>query len=542
MLLGAAAVAARHLKDEYLSVEHLLLGMLDTGMGGVEKVLSQAGLTKEKVLQGLATVRGGQRVTDQAPEDKYQALQKFCRDITDMARKGKLDPVIGRDNEIRRVQQVLARKTKNNPVLIGEPGVGKTAIVEGLALRIASGDVPEALRGKKVLALDMGALVAGTKFRGEFEDRLKAVLKEITQAQGSIILFIDEMHTIVGAGAAEGAIDASNMLKPALARGELRCIGATTLDEYRQKVEKDSALERRFQPVMVEPPTVEETISILRGLRERYEMHHGVRIRDAAIIAAARLSDRYIQDRFLPDKAIDLVDEAAAKLQLEVDSLPADLDLLERRVQQLKIEREALGKEGTPEAAKRLLEVDAELKKLEEDRSGRRAQWDREKGAVNELRNIRKALDAARVAEATAVRDGNLGKAAELKYGAIPKLVKELETAQASLGGNGGRMIKEEVGEEDIAEVVSRWTHIPVSKLLKASCRSSCTWRRNSTSAWSGRTRRSRRSPMPCCAPAPASRTRTAPSAASSSWAPPASARPNWPAPWRSPSSTTSTP
>ena len=467
-MMQGAWEEARHLKDEYLSVEHLLIAMLDTGIGGLEKVLSQAGLTKEKVLQGLAAVRGGQRVTDQAPEDKYQALQKFCRDITDMARKGKLDPVIGRDNEIRRVQQVLARKTKNNPVLIGEPGVGKTAIVEGLALRIASGDVPEALRGKKVLALDMGALVAGTKFRGEFEDRLKAVLKEITQAQGSIILFIDEMHTIVGAGAAEGAIDASNMLKPALARGELRCIGATTLDEYRQKVEKDSALERRLQPVMVEPPSVEETISILRGLRERYEMHHGVRIRDAAIIAAARLSDRYIQDRFLPDKAIDLVDEAAAKLQLEVDSLPADLDLVERRIQQLKIEREALGKEGTPEAMKRLKEVDAELRKLEEDRSGRRAQWDKEKGAVNELRDIRKALDAARVAEATAVRDGNLGKAAELKYGAIPKLVKELETAQASLGGNGGRMIKEEVGEEDIAEVVSRWTGIPVSKMLQS--------------------------------------------------------------------------
>jgi ATP-dependent Clp protease ATP-binding subunit ClpB len=467
-LLQGAWEEAQHLKDEFVSVEHLLLAMLDPGMNGLEKALAQAGLTKEKVLKGLAAVRGGQRVTDQAPEDKYQALEKYCRDITDMAKKGKLDPVVGRENEIRRVQQVLARKTKNNPVLIGEPGVGKTAIVEGLALRIAAGDVPEALRGKRVLALDMGALIAGTKFRGEFEDRLKAVLKEISQAQGGIILFIDEMHTIVGAGAAEGAMDASNMLKPALARGELRCVGATTLDEYRKKVEKDAALERRFQPVMVEPPTVEETVSILRGLRERYEMHHGVRIRDAALVAAAGLSDRYIQDRFLPDKAIDLVDEAAAKLQLEVDSLPADLDLMERRVQQLKIEREALGKEGTPESAKRLAEVDAELKKLEEERSGRRAQWDREKGAVNELRDIRKALDAARVAEATAVRDGALAKAAELKYGAIPKLVNDLEKAQAALGGNGGRIIKEEVGEEDIAEVVSRWTGIPVSKMLQS--------------------------------------------------------------------------
>ena len=426
-------------------------------------------MTKDAILQALTQVRGSQRVTDQNPEGKYQALERYGRDLTEVARKGKLDPVIGRDDEIRRVIQVLARRTKNNPVLIGEPGVGKTAIVEGLAQRIVRGDVPTACADKRIVALDMGALVAGAKYRGEFEERLKAVLKEITDAQGQVILFIDELHTVVGAGAAEGAIDASNLLKPMLARGELHTIGATTLDEYRKHIEKDAALERRFQPVLVDEPNVEDTISILRGLRERYEIHHGVKIKDAALVAAAVLSNRYITDRFLPDKAIDLVDEAASRLRMEIDSMPAELDEIERRIMQLEIEREALRKESDKASKERLAKLEKELATLKEDRTRLAAQWQQEKDAIQGSRTLKEDLEQVRLEIERAQRTGDYAKASELQYGRLPELEKRISEQEQRLAKvqQSKRMLKEQVDEEDIAEVVSRWTHIPVSRLME---------------------------------------------------------------------------
>jgi ATP-dependent Clp protease ATP-binding subunit ClpB len=459
---------AEHLKDDYVSVEHLLLGIINT-KNKPSNILIKQGVTPDEVMAAMKKIRGSQRVTDPAPEDKYQALQRYARDLTDAARKGKLDPVIGRDEEIRRVIQVLSRRTKNNPVVIGEPGVGKTAIAEGLAQRITSGDVPQSLRDKRVVALDMGALVAGAKYRGEFEDRLKAVLKEIEEAAGMIILFIDELHTVVGAGSAEGSIDASNMLKPALARGELRCIGATTLGEYRKYIEKDPALERRFQPVMVHEPNVEDTISILRGLKERYEVHHGVRIKDTAIVAAAVLSNRYIADRFLPDKAIDLIDESASKLKMEIDSMPTELDEIERKIRQFEIEKQAVMKEKDAASKDRLEKLNEEIVSLSEKRDVLKAQWLREKETIGHVSTIKEELEKLRTEAEKAEREGDLNRAAELKYGRLPALEKELEEESRRVleTDRTGRMLKEEVDEEDIAEIVSRWTGIPVSKMLE---------------------------------------------------------------------------
>jgi len=465
-----AQAEADRLKDEFVSTEHLLIAIADeTGRSPSAQLLKQSGITRDRILQALTGVRGSQRVTTENPESTYQALERYGRDLTELARKGKLDPVIGRDEEIRRVVQVLSRRTKNNPVLIGEPGVGKTAIVEGLAGRIIRGDVPEGLKNKRIVALDMGSLVAGAKYRGEFEERLKAVLKEITDSQGQVILFIDELHTVVGAGASEGSMDASNMLKPMLARGELHTVGATTLDEYRKYIEKDPALERRFQQVLVDEPTVEDTISILRGLRERYEIHHGVRIKDAALVAAAVLSHRYIADRFLPDKAIDLVDEAAARLRMEIDSMPAELDELERRIMQLEIEREALRKESDKASRERLEKLDRELADLKEERGRLAAHWQQEKAAIQSIRTLKEEQEGLRTAIEQAQRQGDYQKASELQYGRVPKLeqeIREQETKLADLQKNQ-RMLKEEVDEEDIAEVVSKWTHIPVSRLME---------------------------------------------------------------------------
>jgi ATP-dependent Clp protease ATP-binding subunit ClpB len=455
------------LKDEYTSAEHYLLALTGAPPSGVPaaRILKDFGVTRDKLMQALQQVRGSQRVTDQNPEGKYQTLEKYGRDLTQLARRGKIDPVIGRDNEIRRIMQVLSRRTKNNPVLIGDPGVGKTAIVEGLARRIISGDVPESLKNKRLIAMDIGGMVAGAKFRGEFEDRLKAFLKEVTDSQGEIILFIDELHTIVGAGAAEGSVDASNMLKPMLARGELRTIGATTLDEYRKYIEKDAALERRFQPVMVNEPSVEDTIAILRGLKERYEVHHGVRITDAALVAAAVLSHRYISDRFLPDKAIDLVDEAASRLKIELDSMPTEIDVIEREIMQHEMERQALKKEKDPASKERLKKLERELAELKEKSGALKAEWQKEKALIDEQRRWKEELDRLRTELERAQRRGELAKASEIQYGRIPELEKKLADATAKSAKAKKSLLREEVTEEDIAEVVSSWTHIPVSRL-----------------------------------------------------------------------------